>query len=120
MIKHALVAVAGIALMGLGYTAVAGTGMGSMGLGDGCDKCSAAMAATTSAPATAAAPAKVDVHNTKCIVRTDDDVEGDGIVEYQGKVYHICCPSCIKSFNKDPEKYVKAFDADPAKYGVKK
>ncbi len=118
MIKHTLVAVAGIALMGLGYSAVAGTETSKMGMG--CDMCSAPVAVATSAPSTSTAPAKVDVHNTKCIVRTDDDVEGDGTVEYQGKVYHICCPSCIKSFNKDPEKYVKAFEANPAKYGVKK
>ena len=75
-------------------------------------------ATTTSGPATSQA-AKVDVGNTKCIVMAEDEA-GDGTVEYQGKLYHICCKSCVKTFNKNPEKYVKALEAGPAKYGVTK
>jgi YHS domain-containing protein len=27
--------------------------------------------------------------------------------EYKGKIYHLCCPMCIKDFKKHPEKYSK-------------
>ena len=27
--------------------------------------------------------------------------------EYNGKVYNLCCPMCIKDFKKDPEKFSK-------------
>jgi YHS domain-containing protein len=28
-------------------------------------------------------------------------------VEYNGKVYNLCCPGCVSSFKNDPEKYSK-------------
>ncbi|MCA9399965.1 MAG: TRASH domain-containing protein, partial [Candidatus Omnitrophica bacterium] len=28
-------------------------------------------------------------------------------VEYNGKIYNLCCPMCKKDFLKDPEKYSK-------------
>ncbi|MBF0503842.1 MAG: TRASH domain-containing protein [Candidatus Omnitrophica bacterium] len=27
--------------------------------------------------------------------------------EYNGKIYNLCCPMCIKDFKTDPEKYSK-------------
>ncbi len=27
--------------------------------------------------------------------------------EYNGKIYNLCCPMCIKDFKKDPEKFSK-------------
>jgi len=27
--------------------------------------------------------------------------------EYQGKIYNLCCPMCVKDFENDPEKYSK-------------
>lgn len=27
--------------------------------------------------------------------------------EYNGKTYYFCCPSCIETFNENPEKYIK-------------
>ncbi len=30
--------------------------------------------------------------------------------EYNGKIYNLCCPMCIKDFKKDPEKYSKIAD----------
>lgn len=27
--------------------------------------------------------------------------------EYNGKIYNLCCPMCIKDFKKNPEKYSK-------------
>jgi|GEM_PF-652209 len=62
----------------------------------------------------------IDVGNTKCLLMPDDNVDATKFVVYQGKKYHFCCGGCVKKFNKDPEKYVKAFEADPAKYGVTK
>jgi YHS domain-containing protein len=81
-------------------------------------------AASVTSPATGTAPSRnsrsevVDIGNTKCIVSADD--VGTTTVEYQGKLYHLCCADCLADFKKDPAKYVKALEADPAKYGVKK
>ena len=64
---------------------------------------------------------KTDVKNTKCIVMSQDDVgTSKNLVEFKGNVYHICCDSCVATFNKDPEKYVKALEADPEKFGLEK
>src|SRR4051812_42938204 len=51
---------------------------------------------------------KIDVKNTKCIVMGEDI--STKTVEYQGKIYHICCEDCIETFNKTPEKFVKALE----------
>ncbi len=33
---------------------------------------------------------------------------GDGMqVEYEGKIYNLCCAMCAKDFNKDPETFIK-------------
>jgi YHS domain-containing protein len=75
-------------------------------------------------PATGTASGKnsgagvVDIGNTKCIVSADE--VSNTTVEYEGKLYHLCCSDCLADFKKDPAKYVKALEADPAKYGVKK
>lgn len=61
---------------------------------------------------------KTDMHNTRCPVSGDEVGDSKLMVEYQGKVYHICCEDCIDPFNKDPEKYVKVMEADPAKFGL--
>ena len=63
---------------------------------------------------------KTDMKNTKCVVMVDDVGDSKNLVEYMGKVYHICCDSCIATFNKDPEKYVKALEAEPEKFGLAK
>jgi len=31
-------------------------------------------------------------------------------IEYNGKVYNLCCAMCSKDFNKDPEKYIKIIE----------
>jgi len=61
-----------------------------------------------------------DSGNTKCLMMPEDDITDGVTAEYKGVTYHFCCKSCVKAFNKNPEKYVKAFEADPAKFGVKK
>ena len=35
--------------------------------------------------------------------------------EYNGKIYHLCCPMCIKDFKKNPEKYSKIAEEEVAK-----
>ena len=36
-------------------------------------------------------------------------------LEYKGRTIILCCKSCAKKFNKDPEKYLKKLDAAQAK-----
>jgi YHS domain-containing protein len=119
MLRFALIAVVGIVSGSAGYVTFAAC----------CDsenKTCPATSTTSSvlllaeAAGTASAPAdKVDVKNTKCIVMPEDDA-GEMTVEHDGKLYHVCCKSCIKAFKKDPAKYVQALEADPAKFGVAK
>jgi YHS domain-containing protein len=59
-----------------------------------------------------------DVKNSKCIVMGDDIGTSTQFVTFGGKAYHICCEDCVKDFNKDPEKFVKALEKDPAKFGL--
>ena len=35
--------------------------------------------------------------------------------EYNGKIYNLCCPMCIKDFKKNPEKYSKIAEDEVAK-----
>ncbi len=35
--------------------------------------------------------------------------------EYNGKIYNLCCPMCIKDFKKNPEKYSKITEDEVAK-----
>ena len=46
---------------------------------------------------------------TKCIV-TGDPLGGDNgppvSVTYKGQVIKLCCKSCVKKFNANPEKYL--------------
>lgn len=47
----------------------------------------------------------------KCPV-SGDAVGGDKgppvEVTYQGKTYTLCCKSCVRKFNANPEKYIKS------------
>jgi YHS domain-containing protein len=36
-------------------------------------------------------------------------------LEYKGRAFILCCKSCAKKFNKNPEKYVKKYDEELAK-----
>ena len=35
--------------------------------------------------------------------------------EYNGKIYNLCCPMCVKDFKGNPEKYSKIADDEVAK-----
>ncbi len=50
----------------------------------------------------------VEVGNKICPVSGEKVVAGhEGKIEYQGKVYNLCCQMCEKDFNKDPQKYIE-------------
>lgn len=50
--------------------------------------------------------AAVKVNNTVCPITGENvDMKNPATVEYKGKIYNLCCPSCAKGFNTDPEKY---------------
>ena len=42
-----------------------------------------------------------------CPVMTDKVGKEKYTVEYKGKKYLLCCKSCVKKFNKNPEKYTR-------------
>jgi len=65
------------------------------------------------------ASSAIDLRNTVCPVSGDAVGTSDLVDVYDGKVYHLCCPDCHVSFEKDPAKYAAAVAADPKKYGVK-
>jgi len=64
-------------------------------------------------PAAQAKAQVVDVGNKICPVSGAPVAGASGMgdqpvtVEYNGKVYHLCCPGCIDEFKKNPEKYSK-------------
>ena len=54
----------------------------------------------------------VEVNNTFCPLSGEKAGEHGPIVkhEYKGKIYNFCCKMCLKDFDKDPEKYIKAME----------
>lgn len=48
-----------------------------------------------------------------CVVSGDafgGDLGAPVDITYQGRTIRLCCKSCVKTFNKNPEKYVKKLD----------
>ena len=72
------------------------------------------------APAAAASAetptAPVEVGNKICPVTAEEIKDSDmgeaAKVEYNGKVYNLCCAMCVKDFKKDPEKFVKKVEEE--------
>ena len=123
MLKFIVVTACGLSLGSAVY--LTGFSGNCGGISAACDDGSCCMPSSSEstaagAPTAAELAAAVDVKNTKCVVSGDDPMGAGAKVVYKGKVYNLCCESCLPTFNKDPEKYVKAFEADPAKFGVKK
>jgi hypothetical protein len=117
MLKFIVAGLCGIALTGSVYMAGWGSSMPPTQAGATCDECDSAAVKEV---AFKVPEGKTDMKNTKCIVQADDVGDGKEFVVYKDQVFHICCKDCEETFNKDPEKYVKAFEKDPAKFGVKK
>lgn len=64
---------------------------------------------TTEAPAEAPTEASADTYPlTTCPVSGEKLGEmGDPyVIEHEGTTVKFCCKSCLKDFNKDPEKYI--------------
>lgn len=56
------------------------------------------------------------IWNAYCPVMGDEVDAEVKTVEYKGKVIGFCCKSCIKKFQKDPEKYLKNLSPDGQKF----
>ncbi len=55
-----------------------------------------------------------------CVVNHDkfsEHSKGPIDVSYNGRTIQVCCKSCVRKFNKDPEKFLKAWDEALAKSG---
>lgn len=52
------------------------------------------------------------IWNAYCPVMGEEVDPEVQTVEYKGKVIGFCCKSCIKKFQKDPEKYLKNLSPD--------
>ncbi len=65
---------------------------------------------------TAAPSAQAAKSVLKTCIITDDDLGDDPInVTYKGRTVPLCCKSCVKKFNANPEKYAAIFDKELAK-----
>jgi YHS domain-containing protein len=49
--------------------------------------------------------------NSVCPV-SGEEIDSEITATYNGKTYAVCCKSCLKKFNKDPEKYVAKLSED--------
>lgn len=49
--------------------------------------------------------------NSVCPV-SGEEVDPEITVTYKDKMYALCCKSCLKKFNKDPEKYISKLSED--------
>jgi len=55
----------------------------------------------------------VDVGNKICPVSGEAISSMSPVTyEYQGKIYHFCCPACINAFKKDPQKYIEKVEEE--------
>jgi len=44
-----------------------------------------------------------------CPVMPGREAKSHLSVDYQGKIYYLCCTSCVKLFKRNPLKYIKNF-----------
>lgn len=70
-----------------------------------------ALAATAFTPKLVAAVFPVKT----CIVSGEDLGDDPVAVSYKGRNIGLCCKSCVKKFNANPEKYAAIFDKEMAK-----
>ena len=43
-----------------------------------------------------------------CQMQVDEKKAPGGSVQYKGQTYSFCSPACKRSFEREPEKYLKA------------
>ena len=69
--------------------------------------------------AATAVPVHADDYPIKTCVVTGDAFGGDLgppiDVKYKGRTVRLCCKSCVKKFNANPDKYMAILDAETAK-----
>ena len=61
---------------------------------------------------------KLKAYTLKTCAVTDEDLDSMGkpyVHEYKGREIKLCCKSCLKDFNKKPDKYVKKIEEAEAK-----
>ena len=64
--------------------------------------------------------APVKVNNTICPVTGNPvDMKNPVTVEYNGKIYNLCCNMCPAVFKANPEKYSKIAEAQAKSIGKK-
>lgn len=58
----------------------------------------------------------IDVGNKICPVTGEKiNEKTKATYEHDGKIYNFCCPMCIGTFKKDPDKYIKKIEEEKAK-----
>ncbi len=69
------------------------------------------------APAASEKPAMNDMQQDTTNSQTVCPMSGEPVNKdsnitytYKGTVYRFCCPACLESFKKDPEKYIKQME----------
>ena len=74
----------------------------------------AVVASPESAPSVETPTAPVEMGNKICPVSGEEVGEmGETFkMEYEGKIYNLCCAMCAKDFKKDPEKYIKKIEEE--------
>jgi YHS domain-containing protein len=67
-------------------------------------------------PDSARLAASTAVGNTKCPVSGDEigSMGAASTVVYKGKAVALCCKGCLKTFAKDPVKYLAIAEGKPA------
>ena len=81
----------------------------------------ASSAVATDAVAAVALPSSqpVEVGNKICPVMNNSISPGSEVkVEYNGKIYNLCCLGCVAEFNSSPDKYVQAIEGTMASEGM--
>lgn len=58
--------------------------------------------------------AAVNRPQTTCPVM-GGDISKSTYVDYNGKRVYLCCGACVKTFNADPEKYIKKLQDEGVK-----
>lgn len=96
----------------------------AMDCGNGCSgnsgnkqlaQANAAKDGSAKAAASAAVNEPVDVGNTVCPVTGEQiDPLTKATYVYEGKIYNFCCPMCIPTFKKDPQKYIEKIEQGKA------
>ena len=50
-----------------------------------------------------------------CVVSGEALDEDQVTVDYKGRTIKLCCKSCVKKFNANPQKYITSLDQETAK-----